>query len=292
MSTTESASPRYANLEQWSTAELVDGFVEGQFAAIAAVRAARQQIAVAIDAMAERLAAGGRIIYMGAGTSGRLGAQDGAELPPTFNWPYERAIALMAGGSGALVQAVENAEDSREAAAASLDEIKLTPHDVVIGIAASGSTPYVVVGLTHARQHGALTIGIFNNAGGKVGAVAEIPILIETGAELLAGSTRMKAGTAQKATLNALSTGAMIRLGYVYRGLLVEMRPTNAKLRERSAQIVAELTGADVERARQALTEAHWVIKLATVMLSRSLSRDVAQARLDAVGGNLRKALQ
>jgi N-acetylmuramic acid 6-phosphate etherase len=292
MSTTETASPRYASIEDWSTAELVDGMLEGQFAAIAAVQAASASIARAIDAMAERLGAGGRIIYLGAGTSGRVAAQDGAELPPTFNWPYERAITLMAGGPGALLKAVENAEDSPDAAALMLDGIGVAANDVVIGIAASGSTPYVVAGLIHARTAGALTIGIINNAGGAVGKAAEIEILLATGAEFLAGSTRMKAGTAQKAALNALSTGAMIRLGYVYRGKMVEMRPTNAKLRERAELMVAELSGAAPELARRALAEADGVIKLATVMLMRSLDRAAAQAALDAAGGNLRKALQ
>jgi N-acetylmuramic acid 6-phosphate etherase len=291
-STTESASARYASIEDWSTAELVDGIVEGQLAGIAAVRAARASIVKAIEAAAERLVGGGRIIYIGAGTSGRIAAQDGAELPPTFSWPYERAITLMAGGPDALVKAVENAEDGREAAATALDEIGAGPGDVVIGLAASGSTPFVVAGLTHARKLGALTIGIINNPGGQVGAVSEIEVLLDTGAELLAGSTRMKAGTAQKAALNAISTGVMIRLGYVYRGKMVEMRLSNAKLRDRAANMVAELTGADVETAQKTLTEAGGVIKLATVMLARSMSRKEADAALAAAGGNLRRALQ
>ena len=291
MVTTESASPRYSSIEDWSSLDLVDGIVEGQFAAIAAVQAARTDIARAIDAMATRLAEGGRIIYLGAGTSGRVAAQDGAELPPTFNWPYERAIALMAGGPGALLRAVENAEDSREAAVAGLQEVGVDPRDVVIGIAASGNTPYVVAGLEHARSMGALTIGMLNSAGGRVGQAAEIAILLDTGAELLAGSTRMKAGTAQKAAMVALSTGVMVRLGYVYRGKMVEMRPTNAKLRERSALMVAELAGVELEVARQTLGQAGGVIKLAVVMLLLALGVEAAQAALDAAGGNLRKAL-
>ena len=291
MATTESASSRYSSIEDWSSLELVDGIIEGQFTAIGAVQAARADIARAIDAMAARLAEGGRIIYLGAGTSGRVAAQDGAELPPTFNWPYERAITLMAGGPGALLRAVENAEDSREAAVAGLQEVGVHPRDVVIGIAASGNTPYVVAGLEHARAMGALTIGMLNNPGGSVGKAAEIAILLDTGAELLAGSTRMKAGTAQKAAMIALSTGVMVRLGYVYRGKMVEMRPTNAKLRERSILMVADLTGADHEAARTTLERAGGVIKLAVVMLERSLGVEQAQAALDAAGGNLRKAL-
>ncbi len=292
MKTTETSAGRYADIDSWSTRELVDGMVESQFTAIAAVAGARADLARAIDAIAQRLGRTGRIIYLGAGTSGRIGAQDGAELPPTFNWPYERAVTLMAGGPGALVRAVENAEDSTTAAAASLDELGLAASDVVIGLAASGSTPYVVAGLEHARQQGALTIGMLNSAGSKVGEVCDIAILLDTGPEFLAGSTRMKAGTSQKVALNILSTGVMIRLGFVYRGKMVEMRATNAKLRERSVRMVSELTGATPELARQTLEQADGVIKLATVMLLKSLGRTDAEAVIAAADGNLRKALE
>lgn len=291
MKTTENAAGRYADIDTWSTRELVDGMVESQFTAIAAVSGARADLARAVDAIAGRLGMAGRIIYLGAGTSGRIGAQDGAELPPTFNWPYERAVTLMAGGPGALVRAVENAEDSATEAADGLDRLGLTTADVVIGLAASGSTPYVVAGLEHARRGGALTIGILNSAGGKVGEVAEIAILLDTGPEFLAGSTRMKAGTSQKVALNILSTGVMIRLGFVYRGKMVEMRATNAKLRDRAVRMVSELTGAAPEAARAALDEADGTIKLATVMLLKSLDRPSAEAVLERAGGNLRKAL-
>lgn len=292
MSTTEGASARYADIDTWTAVELVDGMVESQYAAISAVAGAREALAKAIETMADRLGSGGRIIYLGAGTSGRIAAQDGAELPPTFNWPYERAITLMAGGPGALLRAVENAEDSRTAAAEGLDGLGLMAADVVIGLAASGSTPYVVAGVDHARALGALTIGIINNPGGLVGQAAEIEILLPTGPEFLAGSTRLKAGTAQKVALNVLSTGVMIRLGFVYRGLMVEMRPSNAKLRERSVRMVAELTGAEPEAARQTLAAAGGVIKLATVMLLNGLDRAEAEAALAAAGGNLRQALR
>jgi N-acetylmuramic acid 6-phosphate etherase len=291
MKTTEHAAGRYADIDSWSTRELVDGMVESQFTAVAAVAGAKAELTRAIDAIAERLGSTGRIIYLGAGTSGRIGAQDGAELPPTFNWPYERAVTLMAGGPGALVKAVENAEDSTTAAAESLDALGLTAADVVIGLAASGSTPYVIAGLEHARRRGALTVGMLNSAGGKVGEVAEIAILLDTGPEFLAGSTRMKAGTSQKVALNIISTGVMIRLGFVYRGKMVEMRATNAKLRERAVRMVTDLTGASPDAARQALDQADGVIKLATVMLLKSLSRADAEATLAAASGNLRKAL-
>jgi N-acetylmuramic acid 6-phosphate etherase len=289
--TTESASSRFATLEDWSSSDLVAGILEGQYSAISAVQAATPALAEAIDRGAERLARGGRLVYLGAGTSGRIATQDAAELPPTFNWPYERAVTLMAGGQGAVFHAVEGAEDKESLAVEGLDGINVAENDVVIALAASGRTPYAIGGLVHARKLGALTIGIFNNRGGRLGEVAEIPVLIDTGAEILAGSTRMKAGTAQKAALNCISTGVMIRLGFVYRGLMVEMKPTNTKLQERAVKMVATLTDADYATAQAALTAAGGVIKLATVMLLKGLARPEAEAVLAKAGGNLRTAL-
>ncbi|MGB3027129.1 N-acetylmuramic acid 6-phosphate etherase [Paradevosia shaoguanensis] len=291
MSTTETASARYATLEDWSTSDLVAGILEGQYFAIGAVQSAGAAIAKAIDMSAERLSAGGRLIYIGAGTSGRISTQDAAELPPTFNWPSNRAISLMAGGEGAFLRAKEGAEDDEVAGVADLDGVSVGPNDVVIGVAASGRTPYVIAGLKHARKIGALTIGIYNNRGGRVGEACELPILIETGPEILAGSTRMKAGTAQKAALNCISTGVMIRLGFVYRGKMVEMQATNAKLRERGALMVADLTGTDIEVATKAFAEAGQIIKVAVVMLSLDVSKDEAVAALARANGNLRRAL-
>jgi N-acetylmuramic acid 6-phosphate etherase len=289
--TTESASSRFSTLEDWSSTDLVTGILEGQFTAISAVQAATPALVEAIDRGAERLAHGGRLIYLGAGTSGRIATQDAAELPPTFNWPYERAITLMAGGRDAVFHAVEGAEDSEQLAVEALDGIGVAESDVVIALAASGRTPYAIGGLVHARTKGALTIGIFNNRGGRLGEVADIPILIDTGAEILAGSTRMKAGTAQKAALNVISTGVMIRLGFVYRGLMVEMKPTNTKLQDRAIKMVATLTDTDYASAERALAEAGGTIKLATVMLLKSLDRRAAEELLVRVGGNLRTAL-
>lgn len=289
--TTESASSRFSTLEDWSSTDLVTGILEGQYSAISAVQAATPALVEAIDRGAERLARGGRLIYMGAGTSGRIATQDGSELPPTFNWPYERAITLMAGGQSAVFRAVEGAEDSEQLAVEALDDIGIAENDVVIALAASGRTPYAIGGLVHARKLGALTIAIFNNRGGRLGEVAEIPVLIDTGAEVLAGSTRMKAGTAQKAALNCISTGVMIRLGFVYRGLMVEMKPTNTKLQDRAVKMVATLTDTDYATAQVALATAGGVIKLATVMLLKGLDRAEAEAVLARTGGNLRTAL-
>lgn len=288
---TETVSPRYGALEDWSDADLVAGIVEGQFSAIAAVQAASGQISEAIARGAERLADGGRLIYLGAGTSGRLAALDAAELLPTFGWPAERAVALLAGGRSALEQSSEGNEDSEEEATTSLDGIAVSKQDLVVGVAASGRTPYAVAGLAHARTAGALTIGLFNNSGAPLGDVSDVPILLDTGPEVIAGSTRMKAGTAQKAALNCISTGLMVRLGYVYRGLMVEMRPANAKLQDRAAKMVAQLSGASYDKARSALDAAEGSIKVATIMLLRSLDRQASMAVLDAAGGDLRKVL-
>ena len=292
MSTTETASPRFAGIEDWASQDLVLGILEGQYAAIAAVQAASPAIAEAIDRGAERLSNGGRLIYMGAGTSGRIATQDAAELPPTFNWPYERALSLMAGGPTALTLAAEGAEDSEELARTDLDGVNVGPNDVVIALAASGRTPYAIAGLNHARQIGALTIGIYNNPGGKLGEAAEIAVLLATGTEFLAGSTRMKAGTAQKAALNCISTGVMIKLGFVYRGLMVEMKPTNVKLQDRAAKMVATLTGADYEIARATLVTANGSIKLATVILLKNVDVSGAIRLLDGANGNLKQALK
>ncbi|GHA34739.1 N-acetylmuramic acid 6-phosphate etherase [Devosia pacifica] len=291
MSTTETASQRFAGIDDWTSPELVAGIIEGQYAAIAAVQMANAQIAAAIDQGAARLGDTGRLIYLGAGTSGRIAMQDAAELPPTFNWPYERAITLMAGGRDAFFHAAEGAEDSEALAIEGLDDLKIGSDDVVIGLAASGRTPFAIAGLEHAKKSGALTIGIFNNRGGKLGDAAELPVLIETGTEFLAGSTRMKAGTAQKVALNCISTGIMIRLGFVYKGMMVEMRPTNVKLQDRAAKMVAQITDADYETAREALDAAQGSIKIASVMIAKHLDASDAEALLDRVDGKLGRAL-
>lgn len=290
MATTESFSQRFASIEDWQTQDLVEGIIEGQFAAMAAVHGARESLARAIDAIADRLAAGGRLIYAGAGTSGRIAAQDAAELPPTFNWPYERAISLMAGGEGALLRAAEGAEDRRDLAETALSELSVGANDVVIALAASGRTPFAIAALDYARSVGALAVGIYNNRGGKLGDAADIPVLIETGTEFVSGSTRMKAGTAQKAALNCISTGVMIKLGFVYRGKMVEMKASNVKLEERARIMVEDLTGASPDAAAKALAEGG-TIKTATVMLMKSVSAAEAEAIIAAAGGNLRRAL-
>ncbi|WP_417588269.1 N-acetylmuramic acid 6-phosphate etherase [Pararhodobacter oceanensis] len=291
MSSTEHAAARFSGLETWPSSEVAQALLETQLAAASAAMQAAAPLAQAIDAAAARLAEGGRLIYLGAGTSGRLAVLDAAELPPTFDWPAERAVALIAGGERAIQHAVEGAEDDTEAAATALDALALTRQDVVIGVAASGRTPYTCAGLAHARKAGALTIAVFNAPTAPLADHADIALLAATGAEIIAGSTRMKAGTAQKILLNCLSTGIMLRLGYVHRGRMVEMRPTNAKLHARAIQMVADLTGEPLPRAEAAFAEAG-TIKLAVVMLALGLTLDAAAQQLADAKGILAAALR
>lgn len=286
MSSTEHVDPRFQGLETWPAGSLASALLETQLAAAAAAAQARAALAQAIDATAERLKQGGRMIYLGAGTSGRLAVLDAAELPPTFDWPSERAQALMAGGPTALINAVEGAEDDTDAARADLDAVNMGPMDVVIGVAASGRTPYVRAGISHAHANGALTLAVINAPEAPLAQDADIALIAATGAEIIAGSTRMKAGTAQKILLNCLSTGVMIQMGYVWRGRMVEMRPTNAKLRARAERMVTELTGASATDAADAL-QAHGTIKGAIVMLMQGVDADEATRRLDQANGML-----
>ncbi len=286
---TEDISERYLDLDLWGTEQGVRALHEGQVEAVAAIGSAIPAIAAAVDAAAPRLKRGGRIIYVGAGTSARIGVQDGAELFPTFSWPKEQIAFAIAGGEGALLQAVENAEDSANNGVARVIELGVGPNDVVIGVAASGATPYTVAAVKEARARGALTIGIANNKAHLL-SVSQRPILVETGAEAVAGSTRMKAGTAQKIVLNLFSTMVMVRLGKVYRGLMVHMRPTNAKLRNRAAQMVVTITGCDQRTANDAMAKADGDVKLATLLASGA-DMAAATSALDKHDGNLRFAL-
>ena len=287
---TERRSTRYEDLDSWPNLDVLSALYEGQLSAVAAVRAALPAIASAADAAVERLQSGGRFVYVGAGTSGRIGVQDGAELPPTFNWPDERVVYLMAGGEGALLRAVENAEDSVEDGRARIREAQVGPGDVVVGVAASGTTPFTVAALQEATALGAQTIGVSNNAGAPILAACTHSILVDTGEEVVAGSTRMKAGTAQKIVLNLFSTLVMIRLGRVYRGLMVHMRATNAKLRRRAEIMVAQITGCSHNVAVEALGQADGDVKTA-VLIAFGVDRPFAQEILARNGDNLRLAL-
>jgi N-acetylmuramic acid 6-phosphate etherase len=287
---TEATDPRYREIDRWPTETAVEAMLEAQLAAIAALKSQTAAMAAAIEAAADRLRRGGRLAYAGAGTSGRIGVQDGVELTPTFNWPFERLVFLIAGGPAALTRTQEGAEDSREAAEASVIEEGIGPDDVLIGIAASGRTPYVIAALEAARAAGALTIGVANNPDTPVLRAAEHAILADTGSEVVAGSTRMKAGTAQKVTLNLISTGIMLRLGLVHHGLMVNMQVSNAKLRQRAIRMVGTLAGVDAGPAEAALDAGGRDIKTA-VLVARGLTPDDARASLAATQGSLGAAL-
>ena len=288
---TETPSDRHPNLDQYPAVDLVRAFTEDQVHAAQVVHAAAAQIARAVDAASPRLAAGGRLIYAGAGTSGRLGILDSVELWPTFSWPRERALALIAGGEKALFVAVEGAEDDRGQGAADLRALSPDKNDVVIGLAASGATPYVLGVIEAARAAGALVIGIANNPGAPVATQADIGITLHTGSETISGSTRLKAGTAQKITLNTLSSAIMVRLHKVYGNLMVDVHPTNAKLYRRAVALTVRATGCSEDAARAMLESCGWKVKTALVALLNKTDAATAQAALDRVGGNVRQAL-
>lgn len=287
---TEDASSRYADFDLWSTGDMVDAIYEGQLAALTSVRAVLPAIAGAVDAAAERLGDTGRLVYAGAGTSGRLAVQDGAELTPTFGWPRERTIYCMAGGLQALLESAEGAEDSVDDGIDQIQAQNIGPADVVIAVAASGRTPFTLGALREARRRGALTIGVAMNPNTPVLKEAEHPVLALTGSELVAGSTRMKAGTAQKVILNMFSTALMVRLGRIYKGYMVDMIVSNNKLQKRAVSIVADIADCSADAAGAALESAHNNIKQA-VLIAMGHSPSDSAALLAAHGGNLRDVL-
>jgi N-acetylmuramic acid 6-phosphate etherase len=287
---TERVSPRYSGIDVWDPADVLDAMIEGQFCAVAAVRAARPAIERAALAMEARLRHQGRLIYAGAGTSGRLAVQDGAELMPTFSWPRERLALLIAGGDKAMVRAVEGAEDEVGQAKELVARHGVGAHDAMLAVAASGTTPFTLACLREAKVRGALTIGIANNHGTPLLAEAEHPILLETGPEPIAGSTRMNAGTAQRITLNVLSSLLMIRLGRVYKGLMVDVSASNAKLALRREAMLLSLTNRSTEDVREALERAKGSVKRA-VLLLEGCDLDTARTALDSVDGRLGAAL-
>jgi N-acetylmuramic acid 6-phosphate etherase len=286
---TERPSPRYSAIELWSPGDILDAMIEGQFAAVAAVHAARPALESAALAIEERLKRGGRLAYAGAGTSGRLAVQDGAELMPTFGWPAERLLLLMAGGREALLRAVEGSEDEPEQGARLVRRHELGRKDALIAVAASGTTAFTLACLREAKARGALTVGIANNPETPILDEADHPIRLDTGPEPIAGSTRMKAGTAQRVALTMLSSLVMIRLGRVYEGLMVDVQATNRKLVRRSEGILAQLTGHNREQVHEALRRAGGSVKLALLLLEGS-GIDEARRALDRSEGDLRAA--
>ncbi|WP_225885283.1 N-acetylmuramic acid 6-phosphate etherase [Leptolyngbya sp. KIOST-1] len=289
---TEQANPRSTDLDRLSSLELVDLFNREDQRTLEAIAAARAPLAAAIDAATAALAAGGRLFYVGAGTSGRLGVLDAAECPPTFCTPPDLVQGLIAGGASALVKSSEGLEDVAEDGAAAIADRNLQPQDVVVGITAGGTTPYVRGAIAAARQRGATTVFIACVPADQVAIEADIDIRLPVGPELLAGSTRLKAGTVTKMALNILSTGAMVRLGKVYGNRMVDVAVTNTKLRDRALRILCDLTDLDRAAAATLLDRSHQQVKLALMMHLGNLEAEAAAERLARHGGHLRQALE
>jgi N-acetylmuramic acid 6-phosphate etherase len=289
--TTEAFRPDLADIDRLPTLDIARLMNQEDTSVPAAVAERLPEIAAAIDAIAERMGRGGRLVYAGAGTAGRLGVLDASECPPTFNTRPEQVVGLVAGGPAAMVTSVEGAEDSAELARADLDALALTPADTVVGVSASGRTPYAIAAVQHARALGALTVGLACNADSALAAAAEHGIEVVVGPELLTGSTRLKAGTAQKLVLNMLSTITMIRLGKTYGNLMVDVRASNAKLRARSRRIVALATGAADDEIERALAATDGEVKNAILTVLAGVDGPTAARLLEESGGHLRAAL-
>jgi N-acetylmuramic acid 6-phosphate etherase len=288
---TEARNPATENLDQLSTLDLLRTMHAADRDVLTAVEQELPNIAKAVDAIVTRLDSGGRLFYTGAGTSGRLGVLDASECPPTYNTPPQLVQGLIAGGDVALRRSVERAEDDSSQGKRDLEAHGFSAKDALVGIAASGRTPYVLGGIDYARKLGAATIGLSCVPGSLLAQRAEIAITPAVGPEVVTGSTRMKAGTATKLVLNMLSTGSLVRLGYVYGNLMVNVQPTNVKLRDRAARIISALTDLPYEQAAALLDDAGSV-KTAIVMRRLRLSRSDAEARLAHAKGRLRQALQ
>ncbi len=288
---TEARNPASERLDELSALEVLRVIHAADREAVTAVDSELPSIAASVDAIAARLDAGGRLFYIGAGTSGRLGVLDASECPPTYNVPPELVQGIIAGGDVALRRSTERAEDDTAQGARDLEARGFSARDALVGIAASGRTPYVLGALEYARSLGALTIGLACVPGSPVAAAAEIAITPDTGPEVVTGSTRMKAGTATKLVLNMISTAVFVRLGYVYGNLMVNAQPTNSKLTDRATRIVAAITATTTAEAEELLAEAGSV-KAAVVMHRLGVSRSDADRRLAAVRGRLRDALQ
>ncbi|HZB94355.1 MAG TPA: N-acetylmuramic acid 6-phosphate etherase, partial [Herpetosiphonaceae bacterium] len=290
-SLTETRNPATMEIDGLSTLEMVR-LINAEDARVpAAVAVELPRIGAAIDQIAERMRAGGRLIYVGAGTSGRLGVLDAAECPPTFSTPPGLVVALLAGGPAAVTGSIEGAEDDAATGARDIAALDLAARDSVLGIAASGSTPYVLGAMAEARRHGSLVLSLACNRPSKLEELADISIAPLVGPEAITGSTRLKAGTAQKLVLNMLSTGVMIRLGKTYGNLMVDVQPTNAKLRRRAQRIVEEACGLSPQEAQAALTACGGEVKVAIVMVLAGVTPDEARRRLQDAGGVVRQAL-
>jgi N-acetylmuramic acid 6-phosphate etherase len=290
--TTEARNPHSAAIDTLSALQIVR-LMNAEDAQVApAVGRQAESIAQAIEVIAQRLGDGGRLIYLGAGTSGRLGVLDAAECPPTFSTPPEMVVGVIAGGPAALTRAIEGAEDHPEAAVDDLKRIGLSRGDVLVGIATSGQTPYVLGGMRYARQVRAYTIGLACNEDSALAQVADLMITPVVGPEVISGSTRLKAGTATKMVLNMLTTGAMVLLGKTYGNWMVDLRATNAKLVRRTRRIVCELTGLPEAQAEELLARCDGELKTAVVAHRHGVSAEEARRLLAHAGGQLRRALE
>jgi len=290
--TTEARNPNTIHLDQMSPLEIAKTMNQEDGNVVAAVEKVLPEIATAITWATESLSAGGRIIYIGAGTSGRLGVLDAVECPPTFGVPPEMVVGLIAGGSGAFVKAVEGAEDSMTLCEEELKAIQLQKKDIVIGLAASGRTPYVIGGLRYARKTGCKTVAIACNKGSEVGTEAQLAIEPTPGPEVLTGSTRLKAGTAQKMVLNMISTGSMVGIGKAYENLMVDVKQSNEKLIVRAQNITMTATECTREEAKAALEQADGHVKTAIVMILLDCDVDTAREKLKSAQGKIHKALK
>lgn len=288
---TETPSSAHPDLDLYPLPELVSTFIEDQLDAVNAVRAAGPQLVAAVALALPRLQAGGRLLYAGAGTSGRLGVLDSVELYPTFSWPRERAVALIAGGPSAMFVAVEGAEDDAEQGGRDLQALAPTANDVVLLLAASGATPYVLGALAAARAAGALTIGFANNPGAPVAGLAEVGITLDTGPEVISGSTRLKAGSAQKMALNTFSSALMVKLNKVYGNLMVDLKATNAKLVRRAVALTMRAAEVDEAQAAAVLQGCDHHVKTAIVALKKGIPVEQARRLLEGANGSVRKAL-
>lgn len=288
---TEQRNQASKNLDHMSSIEIVRLMNREDRKVAPAVARELPAIARAVDAIVPRMEAGGRLIYVGAGTSGRLGVLDASECPPTFGTSPEDVFALIAGGERALTKPVEGAEDDRGAARRDLEKTHLAGDDAVVGLAASGTTPYVLAALAYARRRGALTIAITANRKSPLAKAAEIAITPDVGPEILTGSTRLKAGTAQKMVLNMLSTATMVRLGHAYENLMIDLTKTNQKLRDRAKRILVVATGESVSEAEHALRQSKHNLRVALIILKRGVSAEQARKALESAGGDLRRAL-
>ncbi|WP_018157478.1 N-acetylmuramic acid 6-phosphate etherase [Demetria terragena] len=289
---TEARHPESTHLDELSVPDVLALMNEADATVPTVVRGALPEIARAVELVAASLERGGRLIYVGAGTSGRLALLDAAECPPTFSTDPSQVIALLAGGQVAFTRAVEGAEDDTEQPSRDLDGAALAPEDTVVGLSASGRTPYVIAALDHARARGAHTVSVSCNADAEASEHADVAIELPTGAEILTGSTRLKAGTAQKMVCNMLTTAAMVRRGKVFENLMVDMSATNGKLQDRARRIVAEAAKVDKATASAALTDADGEPKVAIVALLTGTSTSAARRRLGEAGGQVARAVE